>query len=153
MEAIFVALIVGSFGLIGWTNHLRNQRYHVAVKAKTERFNKIIDRFSTDDELLKFLQSEKGQSMLSKIVSAGKGTKIPILVTASSGIVSLFIGFGATIITIGYESDLIFGAVFMSAIGLGLLAAAAFSYFLARKWGLFEENDLDGLSHGVTTEK
>lgn len=73
MEAIFTALILGSFGLIGWTNHLRNQRYHVAVQAKTVRFNKIIDRFSADEELLKFLQSEKGQATLNKIVAAGKG--------------------------------------------------------------------------------
>lgn len=153
MEAIFVALILGSFGLIGWTNHLRNQRYHVAVQAKTDRFNKIIDRFSADDELLKFLQSEKGQATLNKIVAAGNGTKIPILVTASTGIVSLFIGFGATIITVGYENDLIFAAVFMSAIGLGLLTAAAFSYFLARKWGLFEESNWDGFGHSTAIEK
>ncbi len=153
MEAIFVALILGSFGLIGWSNHLRNQRYHVAVQAKTDRFNKIIDRFSADEELLKFLQSEKGQATLNKIVSAGKGTKVPILVTASAGIVSLFIGLGATIIAIGYENDLIFAAVFMSALGLGLLAASAFSYFLARKWGLFNENHLDEFGHSATAQK
>lgn len=153
METIFVALILGSFGLIGWTNYLRNQRYHIAVQAKTGRFNKIIDRFSADDELLKFLQSEKGQATLNKIVSSGKGTKVPILVTASAGIVSLFIGFGATFITIGYENDLIFGAVFMSALGLGLLTASAFSYFLARKWGLFDESHLDGFDRSATTQK
>lgn len=153
MEAIFTALILGSFGLIGWTNHLRNQRYHVAVQAKTVRFNKIIDRFSADEELLKFLQSEKGQATLNKIVATGKGTKVPILVTASTGIVALFIGFGATIITIGYDNDLIFAAVFMSALGLGLLAASAFSYFLARKWGLFDESNLDGFGHGATIQK
>lgn len=86
MEAIFVALILGSFGLIGWSNHLRNQRHHVAVQAKTDRFNKIIGRFSADEELLKFLQSEKGQAMLNKLVATGKGTKVPILVTASARI-------------------------------------------------------------------
>ncbi|NUO81993.1 hypothetical protein HUU05_18115 [candidate division KSB1 bacterium] len=151
MEAIFVALILGSFGLIGWSNHLRNQRHHVAVQAKTDRFNKIIDRFSADEELLKFLQSEKGQATLNKLVATGKGTKVPILVTASAGIVSIFIGLGAALIALTYENDLIFGAVFMSALGLGLLTAATFSYFMARKWGLFHESRLDEFGRDAIT--
>lgn len=41
------SVVVGIFGLIGWFNYLRNQRFKAAIQAKTERFNKIIDKTAT----------------------------------------------------------------------------------------------------------
>lgn len=77
---IIISVILGSFALIGWFNHLRNQRFQAAVQAKTDRFNKVIDRFSNDQDLLTFLQSERGLTILNTLTSSGKTTKVPILI-------------------------------------------------------------------------
>ncbi len=137
------SIIVGTLGLIGWFNHLRNQRFKVAVQAKTERFNKIIDKFDDEKQLMEFLQSDRGLAALNTLTTSGKGTKVPILVTASIGFLALFMGFGAMLITWKVEDDLIFPAVFLPSIAIGLFAASAFSYFLGRKWGLFDQKYLE----------
>ena len=137
------AFCLGIFGLIGWFNHLRNQKFKAAVQAKTDRFNKLLDSFSTENDLLEFLNSDKGPVILSTLTSTVKGTKVPILVAASVGIVALFMGLGATVIALTIEKDMVFGAVMMSAMGLGLLTASGISYRLARKWGLFDDDTDD----------
>ena len=140
----FIAsVIVGTLGLIGWFNHLRNQRFKAAVQAKTERFNKIIDKFDDEKQLMEFLQSDRGLAALNTLTTSGKGTKVPILVTASIGFLALFMGFGAMLITWKVEDELIFPAVFLPSIAIGLFAASAFSYFLGRKWGLFDQKYLE----------
>ena len=144
--AIIVSVIIGIFGLIGWLSHLRFQRYQVNVKSRNERFNKVMDRFGDEKDLLQFLQSERGLQIVAALASSPASTKVPILVMISSGVVALAIGMGATALAAFVENDLIFGAIFMSATGLGLLAAAAISLLLSRKWGIFEENNLlDGM--------
>ena len=149
---VFVAsAVVGLFGLIGWFNHLRNQRFKAAVHAKTERFNKVIDKFGDEKQLMEFLQSDRGLTALNTLTTSGKGTKVPILMTASIGFLMLFMGFGAMIITWKVEEDLIYAAVFLPAIAIGLFATAAFSYFIGRKWGLFDQKYLEspnGEKHG-----
>jgi len=140
----FIAsVIVGTLGLIGWFNHLRNQRFKAAIQAKTERFNKIIDKFDDEKQLMEFLQSDRGLTALNTLTTSGQGTKVPILVTASIGFLALFMGFGAMLITWKVEDDLIFPAVFLPSIAIGLFAASAFSYFLGRKWGLFDQKYLE----------
>lgn len=144
---IVAAIVLGSFGLIGWFSHLRNQRYQASVEARTTRFNKIVDRFSDETELLDFLKSDRGLALINTLIASGKGTKVPILVTASAGIVAIFVGLGALYLMLTVEDDMIFPAVFMPSVGLGLITAAAFSYFLGRKWGLFDE-ETDNLLNG-----
>ncbi len=145
----FIASVtVGTLGLIGWFNHLRNQRFRAAVQAKTERFNKIIDKFDDEKQLMEFLQSDRGLAVLNTLTTSGTGTKVPILVTASTGFLALFMGFGAMIITWKVEDDLIFPAVFLPSIAIGLFAASCFSYFLGRKWGLFDQNSLEAPNGG-----
>ncbi len=140
----FIAsVVVGTLGLIGWFNHLRNQRFKTAVQAKTERFNKIIDKFDDEKQLMQFLQSDRGLTALNTLTTSGQGTKVPILVTASIGFLALFMGFGAMLITWKVEDELIFPAVFLPSIAIGLFAASAFSYFLGRKWGLFDQKYIE----------
>ena len=140
------SVIVGTLGLIGWFNHLRNQRFKAAIQAKTERFNKIIDKFGDEKQLMEFLQSDRGLLALNTLTTSGKGTKVPILVTASAGFLMLFMGFGAMIVAWKVEDDLIFPAIFLPSIAIGLFAASAFSYFLGRKWGLFDQKYLEAAS-------
>ncbi|TDI95593.1 MAG: hypothetical protein E2O76_13235 [Caldithrix sp.] len=137
------SVVVGIFGLIGWFNYLRNQRFKAAIQAKTERFNKIIDKFGDEKQLMEFLQSDRGLAALNTLTTSGKGSKVPILVTVSAGFLMLFMGFGAMIIAWKVEDDLIFPAIFLPAMAIGLFAAAAFSYFLGRKWGLFDQDYLE----------
>jgi len=104
---------------------------------------KIIDKFDDEKQLMEFLQSDRGLAALNTLTTSGKGTKVPILVTASIGFLALFMGFGAMLITWKVEDDLIFPAVFLPSIAIGLFAASAFSYFLGRKWGLFDQKYLE----------
>ena len=140
----FVAsFCLGVFGLIGWFSHIRNQKFKAAVQAKTDRFNSLLNRFGTEKDLLEFLKSDKGPVILNTLTSSGKGTKAPILITTSAGIISLFVGLGAAVVALTFEDDFIFPAVMMSATGLGLLTASGISNHLATKWGLFDDEPDD----------
>jgi hypothetical protein len=157
--AIIVSIILGTMALIGWLSHLRFKRYQFNIKYRNERFNRVIDRFGEEKDFREFLQSEKGLQIMSALTLSPASTKVPILVMISSGVIALAIGLGAMALTFLKDDDLIFPTAFMSALGLGLLIAAAISYRLSRQWGIFEENNLigrmsaSGLQRHESTEK
>jgi|GEM_PF-3157650 len=133
--------ILGISILIGWLSYTRYLRYRLRIDTLNERLNIILDKLGDQQELLDFLESTHGQLFLNNLTASGTSTKIPILIMLSSGIVSLFVGIGAWGLTIYIEDDFIFGAVFMSTLGLGFLFAAGITYLLSRVWNILDSGE------------
>jgi hypothetical protein len=133
---------VGAFALIGWLSHIQYQRYKFNAENGNARLKVILERFENQRDCLEFLQSKRGLQVLNSLTTSTAGMKGPIMVMTACGIVSFSIGIGALILTLVKDGDLIFATAFLSMLGIGLLIAARVSLSLARKWGVFEENQL-----------
>lgn len=138
----FSVVPLGAFALIGWLSHIRYQRYKFDADSGNARLRIILERFENHKDCLEFLQSRRGLQILKSLTTSTASMKGPIMVMTASGIVSFSIGMGALLLTLVKDGDLIFATAFMSMLGLGLLIAARVLLSLARRWGVFEENQL-----------
>ncbi|MGH1366662.1 MAG: hypothetical protein ACRBF0_24090 [Calditrichia bacterium] len=147
------AAIFGIFILIGWLSYTRYLRYQFRVNTLNSRLNMVLEKLGKEQEVIKFLESPVGQRLFNNLTSAGTSTKIPIIVMLSSGIISLSTGIGSWCLTFFVEDDFIFGAVFMTAIGIGFLIAAGVTFVLSRKWEILDEPEgLTDIYMSQTTE-
>lgn len=124
--------------LATWLYKLNNSKHEIAVEARTQRFNKLIDKFDTSHELIEFLKSENGLKALDTLTTTHSMIKIPLLVSVSVGIILICSGLGSFVLMTLMDPDLIFPAIGTSSIGIGFLIASSISFFLAKKWGLLE---------------
>ena len=135
---------IAFFFLASWLYKINNRKHEIAIEAKTQRFNKIIDKFDTPQELMDFLKSEQGLKALDTLTTSQSMVKIPLLVSISAGIIITCSGMGSFVLMAIMDQDLIFPATGASSIGIGFLIASSISYYLSKKWGL-----LEGTSPGV----
>jgi hypothetical protein len=138
------AIVIGICAVLsGWavsavaTNirRTRSARYSAEIQAK------ILDRFSSNENLVAFLDGAAGKRFFESL-NTGSGDSIHrILNSVQSGIGALLVGLSALVLRLTQEdlvarqALLIFG-VPATALGLGLLISALISYRLCRSWGL-----------------
>ena len=148
-ELVGIFGVVGVFGSTSYIVYLIIDviRTRFRVRAATELQAKLIDRLATED-VGSFLSSEHGAEMMRAIAGApmvaeaGHGR---ILRALQSGVVLLALGVGMFVyMNAGspppFDPEEQFGlgmaATVATALGLGLLVAAAASYALSRRLGL-----------------
>ncbi len=143
---MFLPTLISTIGLVtiaflflaSWLYKINNRKHEIAIEAKTQRFNKIIDKFDTPQELIDFLKSEQGLKALDTLTTSQSMVKIPLLVSISAGIIITCFGLGAFVLMAVVDPDLIFPAIAASSVGIGFIIASSFSYYLSKKWGLLE---------------
>jgi hypothetical protein len=124
--------------LIIWIAHLGRKN---AIQQKAELRRHLLDKFNSGQDLSQFLATSQGQSFLQELeISQRAGSaKHRILGSITAGILLLGLGIGFLAL-LRYESDLIFPAVILIALGVAFLVAAGVSYWLSKKWGIFGES-------------
>ena len=126
--------------LIAWMVHL-GKRHQMREQAELQRH--FLNKFSSAQELTQFLDTPQGQSFLKDMRIGGDaaGTKDRIIRSIKSGILLLALGAGFLAL-LRIERDLIYPAAILLALGTGFLICAAVSYWLSKKWNIFEEKDI-----------
>jgi hypothetical protein len=129
---------------------LDQRRWNRLSKIQAEVHTKLMDRFSTNDELLSYVQTPSGRRFLesgpSPLVELGPGMAAPlsrILWSVQLGSILLVTGLGLLFLS-GRPSwpevreVFYFTGCIAAALGAGFLVSAAASYVLSRRLGLFD---------------
>jgi hypothetical protein len=129
--------------LIVWLAHL--SRKHL-IHEQAELRRRLLDKFNSGQELTQFLATPQGQSFIKELEIGGRmrSAKHRILGSIKTGIVLLLLGAGFLVlqryISGRHEFEVIIPAVILLALGVAFLIAAGVSYWLSKKWGIFEES-------------
>ena len=143
VEIIVPIAVFAMVVLIVW---IVSQARRHSIQQRAELRRHLLDKFNSGQELTQFLATPQGQSFLKELEIGSRlgSAKQQILRTVRWGILLFLLGIGFWIIFhYGYarhEDDLIIPAVVLVVLGAGFLIAAAVSYWLSKKWGIFEES-------------
>jgi hypothetical protein len=128
--------------------------YRRSVRGAEERarnhavVERILDRFTSADELLAFVRSDEGKQLLyGRTGAANPRRSVLRFVQAGIIVFSLGIAFLVNAMRLAGERDINFirkvedlryWGTAAVAVGAGLLVVAAVSYLMARRWGLLD---------------
>jgi hypothetical protein len=149
-----VVLLITS-GLIWLIKTLIDQRrWSRLSKIQTDVHTKILDRFSSNEELLAYIQTPAGRKFLESTpinVDAPRALAAPIsriLWSAQAGAVLTVLGLGISVVSRTTLEEVAaplaaIGAVII-ALGIGFLVSAFLAYTLTRRFRLMPEHDAPG---------
>ena len=140
MERGIVILILGQLAFIGFILWMVFRGRESRMRQRSEERSRMLERFSSGQELNEFLSSSAGARYLELL---GERVAHPIKslsATVTAGIISIFAGGAFNIVSrsvpdadqMGFRIPGILGLV----VGVGILVAAAVSAFLYRRAGL-----------------
>jgi hypothetical protein len=137
--------------LIAWLirTFIDARRWNRLATVQTEAHNKLLDRFTNNEDLLAYVQSPAGAKFLQSspimLDAAPKSMAAPlsrILWTVQGGVVLMAGGIGLQLIAgrVSYEAaEPLRGLGILGvALGLGLVISAIISFMIARRLGLIE---------------
>ena len=147
----FIAFIFILFALL-WLIHvlLENRRWGRIFKLQTEAHGKLIERFSTNQELLVYMDTEAGKRFLEAApipVDFGGDQKMPnavarVLTPLQIGLVLALLGVGLIMLRHSIPEAaaplLIFGVITLMP-GLGFVLSAGITWALAGRLGLMPD--------------
>ena len=145
MPEVVVAIIFGVFGWVVWviTTNIRRSK---AARAVADLHAKLLDRCSSNNELLMYLESESGRRFLESASTSGATPFTRILNAVQAGAVLLLFGIGMVIVRLALEDTdarnvlVVLGAAALS-LGAGFLVSAAISYALCKSWGILKPGE------------
>jgi heme/copper-type cytochrome/quinol oxidase subunit 3 len=159
IESVFIGLeillgIVTAIFTLAWLTRaaIEHRRWLRATKVQTDAHNKIVDRLSSNEDLLAYMQSATGQRFLSSsfgapvtVEAAPQAVGAPfnrILWSVQAGIVLAAAGVGLWFAKTGVIDEvaqpLQVIAILSIALGVGFVASAFASYALSRQLGLVQ---------------
>jgi hypothetical protein len=130
------------------------RRWSRLSKIQTDVHTKLLDRFSSNEDLLAYIQSPAGRKFLESTpisVDTPRGLAAPItriLWSAQAGAVLTVLGIGITIVSRTTLEEVApplsaIGAVIVS-LGVGFLVSALLAYLLTRRFRLMPDQDGPG---------
>ncbi len=144
---LVIATIAGGIVFLARTI-IEHRRWQRALRTQTELQTKLIDRFSSSDDLIAYLQSPAGKALTEtpSLPQAVKPMSAPlsrIFWSLQSGIVAVALGLGLIIVSRAVETpefqSLASGVgVVVLMIGVGFTVSAAVSFFLSQRLGLVQ---------------
>jgi hypothetical protein len=159
IENIFIGLevligIVCAIFTLGWITRsaIEHRRWLRATKIQTDAHHKIVDRLSSNEDLLAYMQSPTGQRFLTASLGVPSAEVAPpqivgapfnrILWSVQAGIVLAAAGFGLLMARRGVIDEvaqpLQVISILAIALGIGFVASAFASYLLSRQLGLVQ---------------
>ena len=152
--AFFVFLVVT--GVVVWLVRtiIDNRRWNKVSKTQFDVHSRLLERFSTNEEVLAYIQTPVGRRFIESgpapLPDEPRHPGAPlsrILWSLQAGIVLLSLGIGLTLLSRRVDSDvslffMVFGAIAL-ALGGGFLVSAGASYGLSRRFGLVGRPDVD----------
>ena len=142
-EAVGFLVPLGAFAMVVLIVWLVNLSHKNKIREQAELQRHFLNKFGSGQELTQFLETPPGQQFLKEMTIKGdaRGPKERIIGSVKGGIVLLALGV-AFFALMRMEYDLIYPAVILSALGIGLLISAVISYWLSKKWNIFEEKGI-----------
>ncbi|HEX4567482.1 MAG TPA: hypothetical protein VH138_12675 [Vicinamibacterales bacterium] len=146
--AVVLTIAGGLFWLI--KTMIEHRRWSRLSKIQTDVHNKLLDRFTTNEDLLAYIQTPVGRKFLEsapipmdspRSISAPVGR---ILWSAQAGAVLTVLGLGFEVVAGNAVEELsgpvaAMGAVVI-ALGIGFLLSALLAYLLSRRFGLMQHD-------------
>ena len=146
--------VVGGIALtLGWIIRytIEHRRWLRATKLQSELQHKLLERIASNQELLSYVQSPAGQSLLQSVpgiqFASLRDPAAPhgrILLSAQVGFILAAGGAGLLIsrnsLGVGFEGIATLMGTISVFLGIGFGLAAAASYLLSQKFGLFDTN-------------
>jgi hypothetical protein len=142
-------------GALVWLVRLfvENRRWSRAVKLQMETHARLIDRFSQNQELLAYMETEAGKRFLEvgpMALGFGRDRPIPgavarVLMPLQVGVVLTLLGLGLLMVRhslAGLRSGLLVAGVVVLMPGLGFVISAGASWLLAGRLGLIPDAPL-----------
>jgi len=138
MDRWIVILILGQFVFLGFIIWVVARAREARMRQRSEERSRLLERFSSSQELTDFLNSEAGAKMLGKGEAAHPARSLTAAVFA--GVISLFTGSAFLLLVAGHGDPsggnlVVPGLLFVMA-GIGILISAAISAWLFRRSGL-----------------
>lgn len=148
-EKIAIVMTIGSL-VLGVVTIVRLTLEHMSrarsLRAQTDLFNRLIDKFGSSSELLAYMQSEAGQQVLKTPAIPAPNAYTRILNSAQYGAMAVIIGFGILGIGSAFRGQeaadvtFVFGWLAVS-VGGSLLVSAVISYLMSVKFKLINGGD------------
>jgi hypothetical protein len=139
MDRWIVVLILGQFAFIGFIIWVVARAREARLRQRSEERTRLLERFSSSEELAAFLNSEAG----ARLLQVHTGPAFParkIAPALFAGLITLFIGFAFLIVVyLGQDPSggrLIVPGAICTLAGIGILIAAGISAWLFRRAGL-----------------
>ena len=133
---ITAALVFGSV----LRSYFVNRRLRDNARLWVELQSKVVDRFGSAPEVVRYLESDAGQRMLEGQMTSSASPHARVLDAVHTGLL-VFLG-GVGLQAASGVADAEVRAVLQavgtvgSILGVGFLASAAVTWFLLRRWGL-----------------
>jgi hypothetical protein len=154
MESVSVFVVLLTFVGVGtWLIRtiIEQRRWSRVSRIQAEVQNKLLDRFSTNQELLAYLETRAGRQFLEftpiPVETSPREVHAPlnrILWSVQAGVVLGAFGIGLAIVSSGVEREVAgpmggMGTLAI-AVGLGLIVSAAAAYMISKRLGLWQTN-------------
>ena len=143
MDRWIVILILGQFAFVGFIIWVAARAREARMRQRSEERTRLLERFSSSQELTDFLNSDAGARLLAQ-KSPNQHPSRMVAMTAMAGIITLFIGLAFVVVVfLGRDPSggnlIIPGAICVLA-GIGLLLSAGVSAWLFRRSGLMSDS-------------
>lgn len=141
---ITTALVFGSV----LRSYFLNRRLRDNARLWVELQGKVVDRFGSAPEVVRYLESDAGQRMLEGQVTSSASPHARVLDAVHTGLLVLLGGLGLRAASGVGDAEVravlqMVGTV-GAILGFGFLLSAAVSWFLLRRWGLLGAEPLAG---------
>jgi hypothetical protein len=141
MDRWIVVLILGQFIFLAFIIAVVARAREARMRLRSEERSRLLERFSSSQELTDFLNSEVGSRLLDRRETSHPTRSLSA--AAAAGIISLFVGF-AFMLLVAFDKDpsggnlMVPGLLFVMA-GIGILLSAVISARLFRRAGLLPD--------------
>jgi hypothetical protein len=123
--ALFAMVVL----LVAFSYKLKKAR----LQEQGELRKRLLDKFSSGQEFTEFLATPQGQSFLKE--QEARSPKVRIISSIGAGIVLVLLG-AAFFGLMFQKHSFVFPGTILTALGVGILVAAAISYRLYKKWNM-----------------
>lgn len=141
---IVLPTMFAGFCFVAWVLASNIRRTKVE-KVQAEMQARLLDKMSSSQELVQYLQSDAGKQFLQPPPVASRSPFSRILRSIHWGLILTFLGIGFLFMTRfdpGGEGLIFIGIVGL-ALGLGFLVSSGISYALSKNWGLLDRETPD----------
>jgi len=142
MDRWIVILLLGQFAFLGFIIWVAARAREANLRRRSEERTRLLERFSSSEELTAFLNSEAG----ARLLQARKGSDHPtrkIAAAVFAGVITLFVGLAFLVVVFqGWDPSggrLIIPGTICVMVGFGILIAALISSWLFSRAGLMSD--------------
>ncbi|HWM93250.1 MAG TPA: hypothetical protein VN493_20980 [Thermoanaerobaculia bacterium] len=140
MDRWTVLLLLGQFAFVGFIIWVVAQAREARMRRRAEERTRMLERFSSPQELAEFLNTDAGSQFLGVLKGRSDHPFRALFGGLIGGIITLFIGFAFLIVVyLGRDpsgGNLIVPGTICAMAGLGILIAVGISAWLFRRAGL-----------------